>query len=162
MRMNLVLELLDVPGQLLSVLKPISNLGANLVTVIHQREDKSESGRIPVQLTLEGERENLSLIIETLKEMDIYIMEIDGVFRKEKITTILSGHILDTDIRDTIEEINSLDGVELDNLELKLLQDDLRSTAKLTVNVKFGLRNAFNLKIKEIADKKNLFMISEI
>ena len=35
MRMNLVLELLDIPGQLVSVLEPIGVLGANLVTVIH-------------------------------------------------------------------------------------------------------------------------------
>ena len=38
MRINLVLELLDVPGQLVSVLEPISGLGANLVTVIHKRD----------------------------------------------------------------------------------------------------------------------------
>lgn len=40
MRMDLVLELLDVPGQLVSVLEPISGLGANLVTVIHKRDAK--------------------------------------------------------------------------------------------------------------------------
>ena len=45
MRMDLVLELLDVPGQLVSVLKPISGLGANLVTVIHKRDIKNEKGR---------------------------------------------------------------------------------------------------------------------
>lgn len=33
MKMDLVLELMDVPGQLVSVLDPISGLGANLVTV---------------------------------------------------------------------------------------------------------------------------------
>ena len=48
MRLNLVLELLDVPGQLVSVLEPISGLGANLVTVIHKREDGQLIGLLPI------------------------------------------------------------------------------------------------------------------
>ena len=59
MRMDLVLELLDVPGQLVSVLEPISGLGANLVTVIHKRDYKNENGMVPVQLTMEGKQEDL-------------------------------------------------------------------------------------------------------
>ena len=46
MKMDLVLELMDVPGQLVSVLDPISGLGANLVTVIHKRDSKNEKGMI--------------------------------------------------------------------------------------------------------------------
>ena len=54
MRINLVLELLDAPGQLVKVLEPISTVGANLVTIIHKRDYKNDDGRVPVQLTLEG------------------------------------------------------------------------------------------------------------
>ena len=43
MRMNLVLEIKDVPGQLVSVLSPIGDLGANLVAIIHQRDVKNEN-----------------------------------------------------------------------------------------------------------------------
>ena len=42
MRLNLVLELLDVPGQLLDVLKTIGRIGANIVAVIHQRDVKND------------------------------------------------------------------------------------------------------------------------
>ena len=35
MRMDLILEMMDVPGQLVSILNPISDLGANIVTVAH-------------------------------------------------------------------------------------------------------------------------------
>ena len=68
MKMDLVLELMDVPGQLVSVLDPISGLGANLVTVIHKRDSKNEKGMIPVQLTLEGERDSLDRVIERFKD----------------------------------------------------------------------------------------------
>ena len=92
--MNLILEILDVPGQLVSVLSPLGDLGANLVTVIHQRENKNEKGMVPIQLTLEGERENLNAVIEKYKEMNLSIIEIDGVVRKEYFSTILYGHII--------------------------------------------------------------------
>lgn len=59
MRMDLVLELMDVPGQLVKALEPISSLGANLVTVVHKRDYKNDNGMVPVQLTLEGEHEDL-------------------------------------------------------------------------------------------------------
>lgn len=75
MKMDLVLELMDVPGQLVSVLDPISGLGANLVTVIHKRDSKNEKGMIPVQLTLEGERDSLDRVIERFKELEFPLLQ---------------------------------------------------------------------------------------
>nr|QNO50795.1 hypothetical protein HMJGLFMP_00037 [Methanosarcinales archaeon ANME-1 ERB6] len=49
------IELTDVPGQLVLALKPVSDLGGNILSVLHQRDKKTPSGRIPVQLTLEIE-----------------------------------------------------------------------------------------------------------
>ena len=64
MRMNLVLELFDTPGKLVKVLEPISTFGANLVTVIHKRDYKNDNGMVPVQLTLEGEQEELKNVVD--------------------------------------------------------------------------------------------------
>ena len=81
MRMNLVLELLDVPGQLVSVLEPISGLGANLVTVIHKRDFKNENGMVPVQLTLEGEQESLNNVVNRFEDLGfLYYNEMTCIF----------------------------------------------------------------------------------
>lgn len=159
--MDLILELLDVPGQLLSVLEPISSLGANLVTIIHKRDDKNDKGRIPVQITLEGEKENLSLIVNKLSQMDVNVRAIDGVLSKEITTFILIGHIIDTDIKDSMDQINSLKGIEVSNLELNLKMDS-KSTAKLIIKSDSGLKDTLIDKVQEIASKKDLFLISEI
>ena len=89
MRLNLVLELLDVPGQLLDVLNPMGKLGANIVNVIHHRDVKTERGTIPVHLTIEGDEETLTKVLSTLEQKNIQIIEVDGVVRKEILTTIL-------------------------------------------------------------------------
>ena len=84
MRINLVLELLDSPGQLIKALEPISTFGANLVTVIHKRDYKNENGNVPVQLTIEGEHEDLKNVVERYEQLGFTIIEMDGVVKKEK------------------------------------------------------------------------------
>lgn len=161
MRMNLILEILDVPGQLVSVLSPVGELGANLVTIIHQRETKNEEGRIPVQITLEGERENLQAVLDKFNEMNLSVIKVDDAVKKEKLSTILYGHIIDTDLRDTVDKINAVDGLVVSDLQLKL-DGELKSTALLTIELDLGKREiAFN-KIMEIAEEKDFVVIDEV
>lgn len=161
MRLNLVLELLDVPGQLVSVLEPISGLGANLVTVIHKRDSKNENGKIPVQLTLEGEQESLNRVIERFEELNITIIEKDGVINKELISTILIGHIVDKDVRDTTDRINSLDGVYVVGFDIKL-DGENKSTALINLETDYGKKQFAFDEIAKIANEKGLLMINEV
>ncbi|MEE1128909.1 MAG: amino acid-binding protein [Methanobrevibacter sp.] len=161
MRINLVLELLDVPGQLVSVLEPIGNLGANLVTVIHKRDYKTDTGKVPVQLTLEGEFEDLKNVVERFEDLGITITEIDDVILKEKISTILFGHIIDQDLRDTMDRINALDGVLIVGCEIKLNGED-KSTALINIESDVGLKQVVFDRIAEIAEEKELLVINEV
>ena len=161
MRLNLVLELLDVPGQLVSVLEPISGLGANLVTVIHKRDSKNENGKIPVQLTLEGEQESLNRVVERFDDLNITIIEKDGVINKELISTILIGHIVDKDVRDTTDRINSLDGVYVVGFDIKL-DGENKSTALINLETDFGKKQYAFDEIAKIASEKDLLMINEV
>ncbi|WP_432645761.1 amino acid-binding protein [Methanobrevibacter sp.] len=161
MRMDLVLELLDVPGQLIKVLEPISALGANLVTVIHKRDYKNEHGKVPVQLTIEGELENLKNVVKRFEELGFTIIEMDGVVRKETITTILHGHIVDSDVRDTMDKINNLEGVVITAFDVKLNGEE-ESTALINIEADIGLKQSVFDKIAEIAQEKELLVINEV
>ncbi len=161
MRMNLVLELMDVPGQLVKVLEPISSLGANLVTVIHKRDYKTENGMVPVQLTLEGEFEDLKNVVKRFEDLGITITEMDDVVLKEKISTIFFGHIIDNDLRDTMDKINALDGVSIVGCEIKL-DGEHKSTALLNIEADIGLKQVVFDKIAEIAEEKEILVINEV
>lgn len=161
MKMNLVLELLDSPGQLLRALEPISTFGANLVTVIHKRDYKNENGKVPVQLTLEGEQAELSGLINKFEELGFSIIEMDGVVRKEKITTILFGDIVDQDLRDTMDRINALDGVVIVAFDIKLDGEE-KSTALINIEADIGQKQQVFAKIAEIAEEKDLLVINEV
>ena len=159
--MNLVLELMDVPGQLVKVLEPISSLGANLVTVIHKRDYKTENGMVPVQLTLEGEFEDLKNVVKRFEDLGITITEMDDVVLKEKISTIFFGHIIDNDLRDTMDKINALDGVSIVGCEIKL-DGEHKSTALLNIEADIGLKQVVFDKIAEIAEEKEILVINEV
>ena len=152
MRIDLVLELLDSPGQLVKALEPISIFGANLVTVIHKRDYKNENGKVPVQLTLEGEHEDLKKVVDRFEELGFTIIEMDGVVRKESITTILFGDIVDQDLRDTMDRINELEGVVIVAFDIKLNGEE-KSTALINIEADIGKKKTVFNRIAEIAEK---------
>ena len=154
MRMNLILEILDVPGQLVSILNPIGELGANVVTIVHKREIKAEEGKAAIEIALEGERENLQAVIDKFKDMGVPLLEVDDAIKKEKLSTILYGHIIDRDLRDTVDKINAVDGLVVSDLQLKL-DGELKSTALITIELDLGKRDIAYNKIMEIAKEKD-------
>ena len=161
MRMNLVLELFDTPGKLVKVLEPISTFGANLVTVIHKRDYKKDNGKVPVQLTIEGELEELKNVVNKFEELGFTIIEMDGIVKKEKISTILFGHIVDQDLRDTMDRVNELEGVLIVAIEVKLNGEE-KSTALINVEADVGKKHIVFDKIAEIAEEKDLLVINEV
>jgi ACT domain-containing protein len=162
MRLNLVLELLDVPGQLLDALNPIGKLGANIVAVIHQRDVKTERGTIPVHISIEGDEETLERVLNAIEEMDIQIIEVDGVVRKEKITTILIGNIVDQDLKETVSELNSIDGVRVADLNLKMSDNPDESSSRIVIEADYGRRQALMQNIKEYGKSKGFLVINEV
>ena len=120
-----------------------------------------KNGKIPVQLTLEGEQENLNRVIDRFNELGVDIIEKDGVINKEFISTILIGHIVDKDVRDTTDKINALDGIYVVGFDIKLDGED-KSTALINLEVAYGKKQFAFDEVKKIADEKDLLMINEV
>jgi ACT domain-containing protein len=162
MRLNLVLELLDVPGQLLDALDPIGKLGANIVAVIHQRDVKTERGTIPVHISIEGDKETLKRVLKSIEEMDIQIIEVDGVVRKEKLTTILIGNIVDKDLKETIKVLNNISGVRVADLNLKMSDNPEESASRIVIEADYGIKKDLMRNISEYGKSKGFLVINEI
>jgi len=162
MRLNLVLELLDVPGQLLDALDPIGKLGANIVAVIHQRDVKTERGTIPVHISIEGDRETLKRVLNAIEEMDIQIIEVDGVVKKEKLTTILIGNIVDKDLKETIKVLNNIKGVRVADLNLKMSDNPEESASRIVIEADYGIKKELIRNINEYGKSKGFLVINEI
>ncbi len=163
MRVSMDLELKDIPGQLLLVLKPISDFKGNLVTVVHHHEKRTPRGTIPVQVVFEIKADKLDDIISKFEESGVSVVSVDEKRYLEHGTVILIGHIVHTDIQDTIDKMDETGCAELVDLNLSMPKIDCPSSACLKIDAvnKEELNLVIEL-LKKIAVEKDLLVIEPI
>jgi ACT domain-containing protein len=157
------LELKDVPGQLVSVLRPISEKGGNIVSVVHHRDKKTPTGAIPVQITFEIEEKKVKEVLKELEAHGIRIVRAGEDRLRETTSVILVGHVVHTDIRDTIDAIDKTGFAEVIDLSLKMPGVEKPSAAFMTISAtsEEGLRKALQI-LREISERKNLLLIEPV
>lgn len=157
------LELKDMPGQLVLALQPISDFEGNIVSVIHHRDKKTPRGMIPVQVTFEIDGAKVSDLIDELKSGGITVARVGEERLRERRAVILIGHIIHSDIRDTIDQIDATGYAEVMDLAMSMPGIDQRSSARLVINAagKREMESAVEL-LRNIAHEKDLLLIEPI
>ncbi len=162
-RTTLKLELQDKPGQLLEAIKPISESGANIITISHQRDEEDPGADLIVDIVISHQESILPKLLDSLKEHGITITRV-GIERLMCMKTfILIGHILHTDLTDTINQIDRKDIAEVTELHMIMPKVDEPSTAKITIKAvtEAEMDNVIE-KLEAIAAQKNLMIVDEI
>lgn len=164
MRAQIEMELEDVPGQLVKVLEPISSFGGNILNVLHERDRKTPLGRVPVRVVFEvDERVKLNRIIGALRSMGVRITRVGEKEGAIRSTVLLIGHIIHTDIRDTIDRLNELRGVRISDLSLAMGAIGQESAARATITADDEARARAALsRLEKIAKGKKLLMITSM
>ena len=70
------LEMKDSPGQLVAALKPISEVGGNIIAVIHQRDEKAEGDVLGVQIVLELQEQRLGELLSLIKSQGVNVLRL--------------------------------------------------------------------------------------
>jgi ACT domain-containing protein len=131
--------------------------------VVHHHEKRTPRGTIPVQVVFETKPDNLSQIISSLEESGIGIVRIDEKRYFEHGAVLLIGHIVHTDIQDTIDTIDNTGYAEVVDLNLSMPKIKMPSSASLKIDAvsKEHLTQAIDI-LKDIAKKKDLLVIEPI
>ncbi|KXA93706.1 hypothetical protein AKJ40_01465 [candidate division MSBL1 archaeon SCGC-AAA259M10] len=161
MRARIEMELEDTPGQLVKVLKPVSRYGANIQNVVHKREEMTPLGRVPVTVIFEVKQEGrLQKILDEVKEAGAKITRVGEEEAAVRAVVLLVGDIIGTDVRDSLDRINSIKGAKVSDLNLAIGESDEEHSARVIIwaTDKEKLQSAV-LKLKEIAEEKNLLVI---
>jgi len=162
MKVDTLLALKDVPGSLLRALEPVSAHGGNIVSVLHSRGRK-ELVEVKIVFRI-ADQESLNLIKRDLEKRGVQISEIrlEGrqYYSKKIISFILVGHVIDTDIRDTIDRINEIGLVS--NIDVVMPSPEQRSSVMMNVEVDNGKLKKLNSTIEKICREKDLLLISSI
>ncbi len=159
MKVGLDLVLKDVPGQLVKALEPVSQYGGNIISIVHMREE-IKGGRVPVHVVVQVESENLEKIIGELERRDIWVSNVGEIKKKQKLTVMLIGHVVDTDLRDTIDRINEIKGALVLDLGLAMPHPEKESSARMDIEISDPRKaKAVLRRLEEVARKKGLLVI---
>ena len=155
-------KLPDIPGSLIELIKPISQNGGNIHGVLHHH-DKIINNMIPVDIWFELSEELIEISLENIKkdflEKNIQLIKISVGSKNKILTFILTGHVFDSDITETIKRLASKN-IKVLELHAKFTEVDEISSVIMKVEfpeimTKVELVN----EIKKICKEKNLFLI---
>ncbi len=163
MIITLVVELEDKPGQLLRVIEPISKLGGNIISVIHDRNKITPLKRVPVEFTLDIDPSKLEELIRRIKQNEIYVRSYNEIKLSASASLLLIGHIIHTDIRDTINRIDSTGFAEVVDMHISMPHLSKPSTALITISAKSReeLKKAIEI-LKETCRDKDILVIEPL
>ncbi len=134
MLITIVVELKDQPGQLLKALEPISRFGGNIVSVYHQRDKITPLKRIPVEITIQIDEKRVNDLIEAIRKNGVIVRSYNEVRLTATTSLLLIGHIIHTDLGDTINRIDSTGFAEVVDMHISMPQLNQPSTAMVTIS----------------------------
>jgi len=157
------LEMKDSPGQLVAALKPISDVGGNIIAVIHQRDPDSTHHTLDVQIVLELPEGRLDKLVMLLKNEGVHIQRIGKERLLYKRTVIMIGHLMHTDLSDTVDQIDSTGFAEVCELSMSMPAINDRSTSRVTIKAvnRDDMESALAI-LRRVAQQKSLLLLEPL
>lgn len=157
------LEMKDQPGQLVAALKPISAVGGNIIAVIHQREATTPAEGLDVQIVLELPEGRLDNLLELLREQGVSVVRIGEERLLYECTLIMIGHLMHTDISDTVDRIDRTGSAEVTELSLVMPAISSPSSARITIRstTRAEMKKAIRI-LRDVAKQKELLIIEPL
>ena len=154
------MELIDEPGELLNALAPIAERGGNLLSIYHERGSLTPRGRIPVEVAIECVPGRFEEIVRGLRAAGITVIQAGEDRYSEALTLILVGHLVDTDLSDTLERLEACPNATIRDIALETPDDrEAVSSARVRLAVdREGLDETL-AGVHTVADEKDLRVI---
>lgn len=132
-QVSMKLELRDSPGQLVAALQPISDMGGNIKTVIHEHDHTLSRDVLGVEVVIEIPPEMLEGLKSKLYERGINIIRLGEERMGYRQSVILIGHLVHTDLGDTIDQIDRTGFAEVTHISLSMPAVRERTSAQFTI-----------------------------
>jgi ACT domain-containing protein len=162
-RVSMKLEMKDSPGQLVAALKPMSEVGGNIIAVIHQRDPDLDDDILNVQIVLELPAGRMERLVTLLKEQGVHIQRIGEERLLYKRTVILIGHLMHTGLSDTVDQIDSTGFAEVCELAMSMPAVRERSSSRITIKaVSRNDMEAALAILRRVSVQKSLLLIEPL
>ncbi|WP_436900279.1 amino acid-binding protein [Halovenus halobia] len=157
------LELVDRPGELLRALQPIAGQGGNLLSIFHERGNLTPRGDIPVEVDLEATPGQFDNIVDALRDAGINVIQAGAEQYSDELTIVLVGHLVDTDLSDTLSQIQRSTGASVRDFSLSAPEGEQEeSSARLRLATQKGQARDVIGEVRAIADEKELRVVEPL
>lgn len=157
---TLRLELDDVPGELVAALSPIAEHGGNLLSVFHERGNRTPRGRIPVEVDLSCSPAQFEEIVAALRDHGVSVVQADEERYRETTTVLLTGQFGQTDLSDTLRCIESEATASVEDLTLATDSGfSGPACARLRLGARDGDRETVLETVREVAAARDLHVV---
>ena len=157
------LELVDEPGELLRALEPISDAGGNLMSIYHERGNVTPRGHIPVEVDVSCAPDRFDRIVDSLRGAGVNVIQAGSERYDEELVVLLIGHLVETDLSDTLQQIEASANASLTDLSLSAPRgNDESSSARVRLKTKSGTTEEALATLREIAAEKDLHVIEPL
>lgn len=163
MQVSMKLEMKDAPGQLVAALKPISEVGGNIIAVIHQRDEKSATGVLSVQIVLEIPESRLPDLVRIIKDQGVNILRIGQERLLYTQTVMMIGHLMHTDLGDTVDRIDCTGFAEVTELNMVMPAINQVSSARIVIRAvnRKDMDHALDI-LRAVAREKDLLIVEPL
>lgn len=153
----------DTPGQLIRALKPISETGGNIIAVIHQRDSASHSDVIDVQVVIELAEGKIQNLIDKMRQQGVTVQRIGTERLIHRRSLIMIGHIMHTDLTDTVDHIDKTGYAEVSELQLVMPAIAEPTSARIIIKAsnEASMVKAVDI-LREVAKKKEILVIEPL
>lgn len=157
------LELVDEPGELLRALEPIADNGGNLLSIFHERGNITPRGHIPVEVDLEATPERFETIVAALRDNGVNVVQAGSEEYAEELVFLLIGHLVDTDLSDTLSRIENCGSASIDDVALSAPDGtDELSSARIRMDTHAGAVDEALSRVRQVADEKGLHVVEPL
>ena len=154
------LELVDRPGELLHALEPIAENGGNLLSIFHERGAITPRGHIPVEVDLECPPDRFEEIVSALRGEGINVIQAGAEAYGEDVVLLLIGHLVDTDLSDTLSKIEECSTATVVDFALAAPDgDESMSSARLRLAAESGTVTDAIDAVRSVTAEKEIHVV---
>lgn len=157
------LELDDEPGALRAALDPIAAHEGNLLSIHHERGNRTPRGAVPVEIDFECRPDRFEAIVDALRQADVTVTRAGTERYVERRTVVLVGDLLAASLSTLLTEVDSnayASVVEFRAAGPDGLDDE--SSARLTLAVADGRVAATLTTVRRVAAEQGLDVIEPL
>lgn len=162
-QVSMKLEIRDSPGHLVAALLPISDIGGNIKTVIHEHNQENTNDFLSVEVVIEIPQERLESLINLFKEKGIRIQKIGQDRFSYQLSVIIIGHLVHTNLGDTVDQIDRTGYAEITHMNMAMPAINERSSAQFVIRsvTREDMDHALQI-LRTVAQEKGFLLIEPL